>query len=98
MSDADDKFLEVLARELAPLLGPRLDLLGLDLERPSEGWVRIVATVDTSAGVALITEEGDSVMAVAAALIERAPIHRLADGFREVVDPASMRHRTAASR
>jgi len=98
MSDADDRFMETLARELGPLLGPRLHLAGLDLERPRDGWVRIVALVDTSAGVERIVEEGDSLTSVAAALIERAPIHRLADGFREVVEPATIDRRSAGPR
>jgi hypothetical protein len=98
MSDADDRFLEVLARELAPLLGPRLDLAGLELERPGEGRVRITALVDSSAGVERLVEEGDSVTSVAAALIGRAPIHRLTDAFREVVEPVTVEPRTTAPR
>ena len=91
MSDADDRFLETLARELDPLFGPRLDLFGLDLERLDDGTVRIVVLVDSSAGRQRIVEEGATLTSVAAALLERAPIHRLADGFREVVDPTSIR-------
>ena len=98
MSDSDDQFLEALARELAPLLGPRLDLLGLDLERPRDGWVEIIATVDTTAGVERIMEEGDSLTSVAAALLERATVYRLAHGFREVTDPGSIHGWTASSR
>jgi len=98
MSDADDRFLEMLARELAPLLGPRIHLAGLDLERPREGWVRVVALLDTSGGHARLVEEGDSVTSVAAALIERAPVHRLADGFREVVEPATIERGSRVSR
>jgi len=98
MSDADDRFLETLARELAPLLGPRIRLAGLDLERPRDGWVRVVALLDTSGGHQRLVEEGDSVTSVAAALLECAPVERLADGFREIVEPASIERRTPVSR
>ena len=91
MSDADDRFLESLARELDPLLGPRLDLFGLDLERLDGGNIRIVVLVDSSAGRRRIVEEGESLTSVAAAILQQAPIHRLADGFRELVDPGSVR-------
>ena len=93
MSDADDRFVETLAGELGPLLGPRIDLVEVGLERPAEGRVRITVLVDTSAGIQRLVEEGDSLTLVAGALIERAPIHRLADGFRELVDPATMTSR-----
>ena len=97
MSDADDRFLETLARELGPLFGPRLDLIGLDIERPDDARVRITALLGTSRGTQRIVEEGDSLTSVAATLLERAPVHRLADAFREVVEPASIERSTAAS-
>lgn len=98
MTEADDRFLEALAGELGPLLGPRLALAGLELERPGEGRVRITALLDTSSGVHRIVEEGDSLTSVAAACIERAPIHRLVDAFREVVDPTSIDRSMATPR
>jgi hypothetical protein len=91
MTDADDRFLESLARELGPLLGPRLDLLGLDLDRFGDGRVRITALVDSSAGIQRLVEEDDSLTAVAARQLHRATLQRLADGFREVVEPSTMR-------
>ena len=93
MSDADDRFVEALARELGPMLGPRIDLLGVDLERLDGDRVRITALVETSAGRQRLSEEGDSLTSAAAAMLEGAPIHRLADGFREVVEPSTMRPR-----
>jgi len=93
MSDADDRFVEALAGELVPLLGPRIDLLEVKLERPAAGRVRITVLVETSAGPQRLVEEGDSLTLIAAAHIERAPIHRLADGFREVVDRSTMTSR-----
>jgi hypothetical protein len=98
MSDADDRFLAALAPELSVLLGPRLDLLGLDLERPGDDRVRITALIGTSAGIERIVEDGDSLTSVTAALIERAPIHRLADGFREIVEPSTMNGMKATPR
>jgi hypothetical protein len=98
VSDADDRFLETLAGELDPLFGPRLALVELRLERPDETRVRITALVRSSAGIERVTEEGDSLTMVAATLMQRAPIHRLADGFREVVEPATIGRRTAANR
>ena len=98
MSDADERFLAALARELSPLLGPRIELLGLELERPGDGRVRITALLATSAGTERIVEDGDSLTSVAAALIERAPIQRLAEGFRELVEPSTMRGMKATPR
>lgn len=89
MSEADDRFLESLAIELAPGFGPRLQIVGLEIDRPSEGVVRIVVSVDSSAGPRRITEEGDSLTQVAASLLRDAPEVRLADGFREMVEPVS---------
>jgi hypothetical protein len=87
MSDADDRFVESLAAELTPLVGPRLRVAAIDLERPAEDEVRITVTLDSSAvKPTLMVEAGDSLTAVAARLIARAPEVRLADGFREVMD------------
>ena len=87
MSDADDRFVESLAYELTPLVGPRLRVLAIDLARPGEDRVSITVTLESSAEKPiLMIEEGDSLTEVAARLIARAPEVRLADGFREVMD------------
>jgi len=87
MSDADDRFVESLAAELTPLVGPRLRVSAIDLERPDDDRVRITVTLESSAPKpTLMVEEGDSLTAGAARLIARAPEVRLADGFREIVD------------
>ena len=87
MSDADDRFVESLAAELTPLVGPRLRVSAIDLERLDDDRVSITVTLDSSAvKPILMVEEGDSLTAVAARLIARAPEVRLADGFREIVD------------
>lgn len=87
MSDADDRFVESLAAELTPLVGPRLRVSAIDLERPNDDRLRITVTLDSSAEKPiLMIEEGDSLTEVAARLIARAPEVRLADGFREVMD------------
>jgi hypothetical protein len=87
MSDADDRFVEGLAAELAPLVGPRLLVSAIDLERPDDERVRITVTLERSAvKPTVMVEEGDSLTAVAARLIARAPEVRLADGFREIVE------------
>ena len=87
MSDADDRFVESLAAELQPLLGPRLRVRAIDLERPTEDEVRITVTMDSSAEKPIVMiEEGDSLTEVAARLLGRAPEVRLADGLREIID------------
>ena len=87
MSDADDRFVESLAAELTPLVGPRLRVSAIDPERLDDDRVSITVTLDSSAvKPILMVEEGDSLTAVAARLIARAPEVRLADGFREIVD------------
>jgi hypothetical protein len=88
MSEADDRFLESLAVELAPGLGPRLTIVDLGVERPSEGGVRITVEVDSTGGRRLISQQGDSLTEAAAGLLKRAPEVRLADGFREMVEHA----------
>jgi hypothetical protein len=91
MSDADDRFVESLAAELAPLVGPRLRVSAIDLERADDDRVKITVTLDSSAEKpTLMIEEGDSLTGVAARLIARAPEVRLADGFREVIDGVSV--------
>jgi hypothetical protein len=91
MSDADDRFVESLAAELTPLVGPRLRVSAIDLERPNDDRVTITVTLDSSAEKPILMfEEGDSLTAVAARLIARAPEVRLAHGFREVMDGVSV--------
>lgn len=91
MSDADDRFVESLAAELTPLVGPRLRVSAIDLERPADDRVKITVTLESSAKKpSLMVEEGDSLTEVTARLIARAPEVRLADGFREIVDGISV--------
>jgi hypothetical protein len=91
MSDADDRFVESLAAELGPLVGPRLRVSAIDLERPDDDRVRITVTLDSSADKpTVLVEEGDSLTAVTARLISQAPEVRLADGFREIIDGISV--------
>jgi hypothetical protein len=91
VSDADDRFVESLAAELTPLVGPRLRLSAIDLDRHGDESVRITVILDSSAAKPiLLIEEGDSLTDVAARLIARAPEVRLADGFREVMDGVSV--------
>lgn len=91
MSDADDRFVESLAAELTPLVGPRLRVSAIDLDRPDGDQVKITVTLDSSAKKpTLMVEEGDSLTEVAARLIARAPEVRLADGFREIIDGISV--------
>ena len=60
MSDADDRFVESLAAELTPLVGPRLRVSAIDLERPDDDEVKITVTLDSSAEKPiLMVEEGD---------------------------------------
>jgi hypothetical protein len=87
VSDADDRFVESLAAELTPLVGARLRVQAIDLERPAGDEVRITVSLDSSAEKPiLMIEEGDSLTEVAARLLARAPEVRLADGFREIMD------------
>jgi hypothetical protein len=91
MSDADDRFVECLAAELTGLVGPRLRVSAIDLERPDDDRVKITVTLDSSAQrPTLMVEEGESLTAVSARLIARAPEVRLADGFREIMDGVSV--------
>jgi hypothetical protein len=91
MSDADDRFVESLAAELTPLFGPRLRVAAIDLERLADDEVRITVTLDSSGEKpTVMVEEGDSLTAVAARLIARAPEVRLADGMREIMDGVSV--------
>lgn len=73
MSDADDRFVERLADKLAPLLGPRLRVIAIDLERPTGDRVRIVVTVETSAKPRLMIEEGDSLTDVTSRVLAKRP-------------------------
>ena len=86
MSDADDRFVESLAAELDPLVGPRLRTSAIDLDRLPEDRVKITVTLESSGKPVVMVEEGDSLTEVAARLLQRAPEVRLADGFREIID------------
>ncbi len=88
MTEADVRFLEVLEIDLAERLGPRVSILQLSLDRPASDRVRILVTTDTPSGTASFSEEGDSLVAVAAALLQRSAEVRLAVGFREVLNGA----------
>jgi len=90
MSDADDRFVESLAAEMAPLVGPRLRVLAIDMDRPANDRVRIVVTLETSATPLVLTEESDSVTEAASRLLARAAEARLADAFREMIDGESV--------
>jgi hypothetical protein len=90
VSDADDRFVESLAAELDPLVGPRLRTSAIDLDRLPGDRVRITVTLDSSAKPVVMVEEGDSLTEVAARLLQRAPEVRLADGFREIIDGVSV--------
>lgn len=90
MSDADDRFVEKLAAELAPLVGPRLRVIAIDTEYLGADRVKMTVTLETSAKPYLMIEEADSLTAVAAGLLLRAPVVRLAEGFREVIDGVSV--------
>jgi hypothetical protein len=88
MTEADDRFLESLAPELAPLLGPRLTIREMTLDRSDAERVAITVWLDTAAGPRAYVEEGDSLTGVAAAILHRATEIRLAEGFREILEPA----------
>lgn len=87
MTEADDRFLALLAEALRPRLGPRLPIIGLELERTTTTHVAIAVSVASSAGPRSITQEGESLTETAARLLEQAVEFRLADGFREMTRP-----------
>ena len=87
MTEADDRFLASLAEELRPRLGPRLSIVGLELERTATTHVAIAVAVASSAGPQSIIQEGESLTEIAARLLERAVEFRLPDGFREMTGP-----------
>jgi hypothetical protein len=88
MTEADVRFLEALETDLAHRLGPRLSIVELSLDRPADGRVRITVTTEASGASRSFSEEGDSLTAVAATLLDRSAEVRLAEGFREVVGGA----------
>jgi hypothetical protein len=90
MSDADDRFVERLAAELTPLLGPRLRVTAIDLDRPAEDRVTIAVTLETSAKPLVLTDEADSLTEAASRLLAKAPEVRLAEAFREIIDRVSV--------
>lgn len=88
MTEADVRFLEVLEIDLAQRLGPRVSIVELSLERPGLDRVRITVATDSSGIAGSFAEEGESLTAVAAAVLGRSAEVRLAEGFREVVNGA----------
>ena len=88
MTDADAQFLERLEVDLAERLGPRVSIVQLSLDRPAPGRVRVLVTTDTPSGPGSFSEQGESLIAVAATLLERSTEVRLTEGFREVLNGA----------
>lgn len=88
MTEADVRFLEVLEVDLAQRLGPRVSIVELSLDRPDSDRVRITVTTDAHGIAGTFAEEGESLTAVAAAVLDRSAEVRLAEGFREVVNGA----------
>lgn len=88
MTEADARFLERFEVDLAQRLGPRVSIVELSLDRPAPEVVRIVVTTDASGIAGSYSEEGASLTAVAAAMLDRSAEIRLAEGFREVVNGA----------
>ncbi len=89
MTEADDRFLAVLADDLAMRLGPRATLRDLELERSADAAIRITATVESPTGRRTIEAVGDSLTIAASGLLDRAVEFRLADSFRELVEQPS---------
>jgi hypothetical protein len=87
VTEADDRFLGTLAGELRPRLGPRVTIIGLDLDRPAPDRVAITVSLASPTGDRMITADGESLTDAAARLLDRAVEFRLADGFRELVGP-----------
>jgi hypothetical protein len=88
VTEADVRFLERLEVDLAQRLGPRVSIVAVSLDRPARDLVRILVTTDASGIAGSYSEEGASLTAVAAAMLDRSAEIRLAEGFREVVNGA----------
>ena len=88
MTEADVRFLEALEIDLAQRLGPRVSIRQAVAGSPGARSRADPRHDRHPERPGSFSEEGDSLIAVAAALLERSAEVRLAEGFREVLDGA----------
>jgi hypothetical protein len=83
VSEADRRYLERVAEDCVQLLGPEIELRGLELDANAE----VVLRLRYRLGPADSTSEGhgESVIAAHAALRERLVLDRIRIGFRAMV-------------
>ena len=83
MSEAEVRLLARLREEVEAVVGPRVAVL--EVRRvPGVSGVQLVADCDTPMGPWRIEADGETVVAAAGRLIDRASQDRLAIAFREV--------------
>jgi hypothetical protein len=77
MREADERFAERLARDLAPYLGPQLELQGIELSDPEGYPARIRATCVFDGGLEVLVAYGETRLEAYNQLILRAAQLRL---------------------
>lgn len=86
MNDAEERFAERLADELAPVVGPAMRVDRVELQVGSVAHV--AATIRVGTRVETIEATGPDVLALYRPIVERAAELRLGDAFRRVVEPS----------
>lgn len=82
-SEADDRYLAEIGEDCEELLGPGIELLGLEREETNDS-VRLVARYRFAGRVAQSAASGDTVIAAHAALRERLVYDRVRLGLEAV--------------
>lgn len=83
MSEADDRYLAEISQDCEALLGPGIELLGLDREE-THATVRLVAHYRFVGKIRESAATGETVVAAHAALRERLVFDRVRLGFEAV--------------
>ena len=89
MNDAEERFAERLAEDLARVLGVGIlvDDIELDVGEGGRG-ARVTATLIAGSRIETIEAVGTSVLALYEPLVQRAAELRLRDAFWQIVGPA----------
>ena len=88
MNEAEERFAERLARDLAEVLGVGVLVDDVELAVADDGGATVTATLLAGPRVETIEARGENVLALYEPIIRRAAELRLADAFWRMVGPA----------
>lgn len=88
MNDAEERFAERLAEDLARVLGIGIVVDDVELEVVDGGQASVTATLIAGPRLETIEAHGESILALYEPIIRRAAELRLADAYWRMIGPA----------